>query len=216
MKTTDFAQYLSAYLTMYLPGQAGLSENTITSYRDTFKLVLLFAEEKRRLKPEKIRLEDFTAEFITDFLHWLEKERGCSIATRNQRLTALRAFAKYVRSKAPEYLLETQKISDLRAKKNPKPMVSHIPPDILQSIITKTDTTDRYGRRDMVLLCLMYDLAARVQEICDLRVRDVRLKKPFTVILSGKESKTRAAPIMESTAEILTKYIESHGQTATR
>lgn len=72
MKTTDFAQCLSSYLTMYLSGQAGLSENTIMAYRDTFKLALLFAEEMRQLKPEKITLAHFNSDFVTDFLAWLE------------------------------------------------------------------------------------------------------------------------------------------------
>ena len=89
MKTTDFAQCLASYLTMYLPGQLGLSENTIMAYRDTFKLVLLFAETAYHLRPEKITLANFNAEFTADFLRWLEQERGCSAATRNQRLAAL-------------------------------------------------------------------------------------------------------------------------------
>ena len=109
MRTTDFAHCLATYLTVYLPGQLGLSENTIMSYRDTFKLVLLFAEQHFHLRPEKITLSDFNMDFITAFLFWLEQERGCCIATRNQRLAALRAFAQYARSQYPAYLLESQK-----------------------------------------------------------------------------------------------------------
>lgn len=207
MKMTDFAQCLSSYLTMYLPGQAGLSENTIMAYRDTFKLILLFAEKQRSLKPEKLTLAIFNADFITDFLDWLEKERHSSIATRNQRLAALRAFAKYARTRYPEYLLEAQKIIDLKTKKKPKPILPYLAPNVVKDILAQVDTAERYGRRDMVLLSLMYDAGARVQEICDLSVRDVRLKKPYTVILTGKGSKTRAVPIMAGTADILLKYL---------
>jgi len=89
MKTTDFAEQLAAFLTMYLPGQRGLSPNTIFSYRDTFKSVLQYAEEKRGLRPDKMKLRDFNAEFIEAFLNWLETERGCSRSTRNQRLAAI-------------------------------------------------------------------------------------------------------------------------------
>lgn len=105
MRTTDFAQCLASYLTMYLPGQIGLSENTILSYRDTFKLVLQFSEKERGLPSAKITLADFDADFIADFLNWLEQERGCSVSTRNQRLAALRAFARYARTQSPAYLL---------------------------------------------------------------------------------------------------------------
>lgn len=211
MKTTDFAQCLASYLTMYLPGQLGLSENTIMAYRDTFKLVLIFAEVKHHLRPEKITLNDFNSDFIADFLRWLEQERGCGAATRNQRLAALRAFARYARTQHPAYLFESQRIIDLRAKKAPTPAIAYLSPDNVQSIFAQTDTSTKYGRRDMLLLSLMYDSGARVQEICDLRVRDVRLQKPPTVKLTGKGNKTRFVPIMVSTANALTVYFSDNG-----
>lgn len=211
MKTTDFAQCLASYLTMYLPGQLGLSENTIMAYRDTFKLVLLFAETECRLRPEKITLANFNIDFIAAFLQWLEQERGCGVATRNQRLAALRAFARYARTQHPAYLFESQKIMDLKAKKAPAPTIAYLSPDDVQSIFSQTDTSTKYGRRDMLLLSLMYDSGARVQEICDLRVRDVRLQKPPTVTLTGKGRKTRFVPIMASTASALTIYFSDNG-----
>jgi site-specific recombinase XerD len=206
MKTTDFALCLSSYLTMYLPGQVGLSENTIMAYRDTFKLVFLFAQDKQRLKPEQLTLEQFNADFIVSFLRWLEQERGNSIATRNQRLAALRAFAKYARTRYPEYLLEAQKIIDLKTKKKSTPSLPHLSSDFVRDIIAQIDISDKYGRRDMVLLSLMYDCGARVQEICDLCIRSIRLEKPYTIILTGKGKKNRAVPIMENTANIISKY----------
>ena len=117
MRTTDFAEYLSVYLTMYLPGEAGLSENTIMSYRDTFKLMLMYANEQCGLCAEKITLSDFNADFIAKFLSWLETARECSTSTRNIRLSALRAFAKYASLRKPEYIFEYQKVLDLRFKK---------------------------------------------------------------------------------------------------
>lgn len=214
MKTTDFAQCLASYLTMYLPGQLGLSENTIMAYRDTFKLVLLFAETERRLQPERITLAAFNADFISDFLRWLEQERRCSTATRNQRLAALRAFARYARTQHPAYLFESQKIMDLKAKKAPAPAIAYLSSGDVQSIFAQTDTSTKYGRRDMLLLSLMYDSGARVQEICDLRVRDVRLQKPPTVTLTGKGNKSRFVPIMASTANALTMYFSDNGLSA--
>lgn len=210
MRTTDFAQCLATYLSVYLPGQLGLSENTIMAYRDTFKLVLLFAEQKRRLRPERITLSDFNIEFITAFLLWLEKERGCCSATRNQRLSALRAFAQYARSQHPAYLLESQKIMDMRGKKSPAPTIAYLSPEDMACILQQPDTTTKYGRRDMILLSLMYDSGARVQEICDLQVRDVRLHKPPTVTLTGKGSKTRYVPLMSSTAHVLVEYFREN------
>jgi len=210
MKTTDFAECLASYLTMYMPGQAGFSENTIMSYRDTFKLVLSFAEIKQGIRPEKLSLKDFNIEFVEAFLLWLERERGCSVATRNQRLTAVRAFAKYVRGKKPEYLYESQKILDLRTKKKPETFLPHLTSDFIKDIIAQPDISDKYGRRDVTLLSVMYDSGARVQEICDLRVRDIRLQKPYIITLTGKGNKMRSVPIMEETADVLEKYLDEN------
>ena len=207
MKTTDFAECLTSYLTMYLPGHAGLSEDTISSYRDTFKLVIKFAEEKQNLRAERIKLSDFNIDFVEAFLLWLEQERGCSISTRNQRLTAIRAFAKYARGKKPEYLYESQKILDFRRKKKPDSLVQHLTPDCVQSIIACPDRSDRYGRRDIALLSLLYDSAARVSELCNLQVRNVRTQKPYAVTIIGKGNKTRVVPLMEETAITIKKYI---------
>ena len=210
MKSTNFAQSLRDYLTMYLPGQRGLSQNTIMAYRDTFKLALLFAEKEKRLKLEKFSFADFNAGFVSDFLEWLEEKRGCGVSTRNQRLAALRAFAKYARTRCPEFLDEAQQIMSMKAKKTSSPAMEYLSAEQLKSILAQPDTSTKDGRRDMVLLSLLYDSGARVQEICDLRVRDVRLQKPYTVTLTGKGNKVRFVPIMNTTADALATYLKEN------
>lgn len=210
MKRTDFAQCLEAYLRKYLPGQAGLSENTVMAYRDTFILLVEFLENARKQNPDKLTLADFNSGLIEEFLDWLETERHNSASTRNQRLAAVRAFAKYARSRYPEYMLELQKIAGIKSKKHPKPELGHLTPDETESILSAVAADNRYGRRDLALLTLLYDSAARVQEICDLRARDVRLQKPYIVKLTGKGQKTRCVPIMSGTADILKKYADEN------
>jgi site-specific recombinase XerD len=208
MKSPNFGECVTNYLTIYLPGEAGLSENTIAAYSSTFTLIIQYAEEKCGLIAEKMTFKDFNSEFVSNFLSWLENERGCSIATRNQRLTSIRAFAKYVRKRNPGYLGESQKIADIKTKKKPKPLLSHLSANHIQEIISQADAQDDYGRRDIVLLSLMYDSAARVQEICDLCVGDIRFEKPYVAILTRKPNgKKQAVPIMDSTVNILSKYI---------
>ena len=210
MKTTDFAEQLEAFLTIHLPGQRGLSQNTILSYRDTFKFLLQYAEQECGLRPDKMKLMDFSAEFVEGFLDWLESRRNCSRSTRNQRLAAIRSFTRYVQGKRPEYLFEAQKIKGIRSKKRPQPQLPYLAPDLVRIILAQPDTSSKYGRRDAALLSLLYDSGARVQEICDIRVRDVRVQKPYTVTLTGKGNKTRAVPIMSNTAEIIEKYLAEH------
>jgi site-specific recombinase XerD len=195
---------------MYLPGQRGLSQNTIMAYRDTFKLLLLFAEEEKRLKLEKFSFADFNAGFVSEFLDWPEEKRGCGVSTRNQRLAALRAFAKYARTHCPEFLDEAQRIMGMKAKKTSPPAMEYLSAEQLKSVLAQPDISTKDGRRDMVLLSLLYDSGARVQEICDLRVRDIRLQKPYTVTLTGKGNKVRFVPIMKATVDALATYLKEN------
>jgi site-specific recombinase XerD len=189
MKATDFAACLHSFFTVYLPGIRNVSENTVKSYRDTFKWILTFPEEQQHISAERLALSTFNSDFVEDFLAWLEKSKGNSISTRNQRLAAIHAFIQYVKLKRPEYLFQCQQILVIRSKKKPQPELTYLLPDTVQSIIKETDRTCKYGRRDAVLLSLLYDSAARVQELADLRVRDVRIAKPYTVTLTGKGNK---------------------------
>mgnify|MGYP003623225956 CR=1 FL=1 len=207
MKTTDFAESLSNFLKMHLPGQRNVSENTVKSYRDTFKLVLVYAEEKLGIPSERLSLQQFDCDFVSGFLAWLETDRKNSVSTRNQRLAAIRSFIGYIKNRKPEYLYQSQQILAMASLKSPEPMLEYLQPDDIQAILAKPKISTRYGRRDAVLLSLLYDSAARVQELADLQVGDVRLVKPYTVILTGKGNKTRAVPLMDATAELLKKYV---------
>ena len=110
MKKLDFSYYLTNYLSMFLPGQKGVKTNTILSYRDTFKLFLNFCQNCKNIKIEKLTFEHFSRKLIEDFLTWLEMEKGCSVSTRNQRLTAIRSFFRYLQVESPERMLLCQSI----------------------------------------------------------------------------------------------------------
>lgn len=92
MKKPDFAQYLSNYLIDYLPNQLGASINTIKSYRDSFKILLIYSKDELKIMPDKLILDMFTHSLVTNYLFWLEEKRGCSISTRNHRLAVIHAF----------------------------------------------------------------------------------------------------------------------------
>ena len=209
-KTNDFAFYLSLFFSKYLPGQKNLSTNTIASYRDTFKLFLVFCDKAKGLKPEEVALNSVTRQTITDFLEWIEKKRKCSIATRNQRLSAIHAFYRYVQKESPENLFEIHKILGIQLKKKPKPLVSYLTADELKILFEQPDMNLKEGRRDLVLLVLMYDTAARVQELIDLKIGDIRLSSPSVVALHGKGDRSRHVPITGKTKNHLAVYLEEH------
>lgn len=216
MKGTDFARYLTEYLSRYLPGQRNVSPHTIQSYRDTFRLFLLFCRDRKHIKTEQLSLATITERLICAFLDWIEQDRHCSITTRNQRLAGIHAFFRYLQGEAPEGLLEYQKILHIPAKKCAPPTIHYLSAEALGVLLAGPDTSTTHGRRDLALMALLYDSGARVQEIITLSVRDIRLEDPPTVTLTGKGRKTRYVPLMSRTRNIVKTYLKEqkmHGKT---
>jgi len=210
MKQTDFARALTRFLSDYLPSQRNVSTNTIKSYRDTFKQVLMYFGLELNIKPEILTFEKIKAENIRDFLLWLEKKRNVSINTRNQRLAAIHSFYRYTQSEHPEILLECQRILGIPLKKREKKTVEFISHECLKHILEQPDISKKRGRRDLTIIATLYDSGARVQELIDLKTRDVRLTKPATITLTGKGNKQRSVPIMEKTRELLENYMKEN------
>jgi integrase/recombinase XerD len=207
---TNFAYHLTQYLMQYLPGQLGASTNTLQSYRDAFTLFLRYLKTSEGLLPEKLTLEDCTKRRVEAFLAWLETDRRCGVATRNQRLAALQAFFRYLQLESPGHLLMSQQILTIRIKRAPKPVMNYLTPEGIQAIFSAIELTQASGRRDFVLLCLLYDTGARVQEMADCVVGDLRLADPATLRLTGKGSKSRIVPILSQTKHYVKPYLEEN------
>jgi len=207
MKQTDFAKSLTNFLTKYLAGQRNLSTNTIKSYRDTFKQLLLYLKDKANISPEYLTLNGLKKERIEDFLCWLEKNKKVSINTRNQRLAAIHSFFRYVQSENPEVLFECQRILGIPFKKREIKSIEFLTKESLEYIFQQPDLNTFKGRRDLTMMVTLYDSGARVQELIDLKVRNVRLTAPATLLLSGKGRKQRYVPIMEKTKGLLENYM---------
>ena len=210
MKPTNFAYHLTTYLSKYLPGQTGTSHNTICSYRDTFSLLLRFCSEKKAMAVEKITLETLQKPLIDEFMTWLETGRGCSVSTRNQRLAAIHAFFRYVQLEDPCSLFLCQQILAIPMKRSASKSIHYLTLEAIKAILKVPDTTRCMGRRDIVLLSLMYDTGARVQEIADLTVTDVRLDPPPTIKVTGKGNKSRLVPLMTPTAKLIDQYMSEN------
>ncbi len=213
MKPTDFAFYLTNFLSKYLPAIAGLSPNTIMSYRDAFSLFLDFCSENKKIKPEKLCLNDLNRKLVEEYLDWLEKTRKCIVSTRNVRLAAFHSFCRYLQTEFPDYILSAQQILSIPMKRTRKISVEYITLDAMKMLLEKPDKTTRQGRRDMVLLCLLYDSGARVQELTDLKVGDIRTASPSTIKLTGKGNKSRIVPLMKPMTELLRQYLKENSLT---
>ena len=139
MKPTDFSMHLTAFLSDYLPVQKNVSRNTIKSYRDTFKLLLLFCEKEESLPVEKITMKKLSSDLVVRFLNWLEAERKSSVSTRNLRLTAIHSFFRYAQSESPESLYHYQKVLAIPVKKKRQAVVEHLSPEGIRLLLEQPD-----------------------------------------------------------------------------
>ncbi len=211
MKTTEFALLITKFLTEYLVSIRNVSPNTILSYRDTVVLLLRFLSEKHSIRPERLSLVELSPEIIREFLEWLEIDRKSSISTRNQRLAAIHSFFRYVGSTQPEFLFTTQQILAIPFKKTSQTAVRYLDTPQIKELLAEPDETTKKGRRDQALLCLLYDSGCRVQELADVKVRDIRMTTPPQITLTGKGRKVRNIPLMTETTDIIKNYINENG-----
>ena len=209
MKKTDFTKALTSYFSTYLPETCGVSPNTCNSYRDAFKLLLLYFQEEKGVPANSIELRMLNRNLVSDFLDWLEVQRNVSVTTRNQRLAAMKAFAHYVQYRNPEYLENCTDIIAMRPKKHEKPVIPFLTEEELKALLAQPDPSTRHGLRDLTLLSLLYDSGARVQEVTDLKLKDIRLTNPAMVSLTGKGRKARQVPLMKETCKLLDAYIRN-------
>lgn len=201
-------RWLSKFFTDHLAGQRAASPRTIASYRDAMKLLLTWFRDTQRIPPQKLRLADIDQPRILRFLDWLEVERDCSPATRNQRLAVIKSFCRYTAVEQPDHLDQVTGVLAIRQKKTPAPQPDHLTGDEVKMLLAEPGTASARAVRDTVLLALAYDTAARVQELCDLDIADIRRANPMTVVIRGKGSKIRYVPVMDPTAQLVADYLD--------
>ena len=214
MSKKHLSDYLSDYLTRYLPLQKGVSPNTIKSYRDAFIVFMRYCRDELKIKPEKLTVEQLSRKNTEDYLLWLEKSQGCATSTRNHRLTVIHALMRYIAVEEPQYMVKCQEILGIDFKKQAKKEVKYLTIDELKIIFNQPDSNKKNGQRDLAMLSLLYDSGARVQELVDLKLKDIRFIKPATVTLTGKGNKTRIVPLMPNTGALIEKYISNYGITS--
>lgn len=202
----NFAYNLERFFLSYLPNRRCVSKNTITSYRDVFKIFLRFLSDEKNCQPNRIKMGDFTRENILDFMKYLVDVRKVSQRSRNQRLSALYSFVHYLQFEYPESLSQWQKILSIPICKCGKPQMQYL---TIKQIELLMRTVGKYGNhRDKAIILLLYDTGARVQELVDISFGDLSLVNPATLILHGKGNKTRVVPLLNTTVRILKSYID--------
>ena len=204
----NFSYYLSHFLKEYLVVERNVSSKTIRSYKTTFQMLITYFVEKKNLKLTDITFENVTKEMILDFLNYLEEKKN-SIRTRNQRLAAIHSFYQYCSADEIEHIENIQKILSIKTKKYEKKAQEYLTKEEVQTLLARIDTSTKIGRRNLLVLSLLYDTAARAEEIIHLKLEDIRLEEQL-VILTGKGNKQRIVPIMENTKKLIIQYLKEN------
>ena len=194
---------LRGFFAEYLSEVRGLSRHTVLGYRDSIKLLLRFLEQHLGREAATLDFPDLAPQPLLAFLAHLETGRRNCVATRNARLAAVHAFARYAAAHHPEHLALCQRILAVPFKRTRQRLVEYLEADQMRALLHAPDTATADGRRDRALLLAMYNTGARVQEILDLRPCDLQLEPPLQVRLFGKGRKQRLCPLWPETARAL-------------
>ena len=208
MIPTPFPQLLHAFFHDWLVQQRNVSHHTVLSYRDSWRLFLRFVASRRTKSVARLGLTDLTAVEVLAFLQHTEQERKASIGTRNCRLAALRSFFSFVADREPLAAAHCAEVLRIPTKQAPEPTICSLNEDEITAILAQPDQSRVQGRRDHVLLALLYNTGARIQEALNLSPRALRLESPFQVRLFGKGRKERVCPLWPETVALLKEFLK--------
>ncbi len=204
----DFFETVRRFLLDYLPNQRCLSPNTILSYKQTLNLFVSWMREEKHIPTSKVCFSCISKEIILEFLEWLENIRGCSANTRNQRLMALRSFLAYAGQLDCTQMALYLSALNIPAKKSPGKVVETLSDSALTALLQQPDPSKKKDLRNLVIMTLMYDTAARCNEILGMNISDLRLTAEHPIAyLHGKGNKTRTVPLLPKTVRHCTHYL---------
>ena len=213
-KLPEFTFLLEQFFTEYMPLASGLSPNTVRSYKHSFRLLFQYIHQVKKKEAGEILFRDLDYETVDGFLRWIETERGCSVSTRNLRLSALASFAAYAQNRNFEattvFANAVRRVPVKKKAIQPRTIFTLSEVSVLLRL---PDPEKRLGFRDQVLLNLMYASGARAQEICDLKVRDFfKEKNLYKLTITGKGNKTRRIVIASPSGILLERYLIETGR----
>lgn len=199
---TALAPILQAYFTQRL-AQRQASPHTVASYRDTFSLLLRFAQQHLGKPPSRLDVADVDAPFVGAFLDHLETDRGNCASTRNNRLAAVHSLFSYATLRCPEHAATIARVLAIPQKRTDTTMVCFLTPEEVEALLTSPDRATGPGRRDHALLLVAVQTGLRVSELTGLTCRDVTLGAGANLRCRGKGRKDRCTPLTRPTAQLV-------------
>src|SRR5579863_4034326 len=207
MSSANFAALMETFFTDRLIAQRQVSPHTVASYRDTFRLLLKFAQKELGKPPSKLALTDLNAPLIGRFLDNLEKLRGNASRSRNLRLTAIRSFFRYTALECPEHSAVIQRVLAIPPKRQSSRLVDFLTRPEIEALLAVPDQTTWLGRRDRGLLLFAIQTGLRLSELIGLRQRDICLERGAHVRCEGKGRKQRCTPLTRTTVQVLRAWV---------
>lgn len=209
IKDEQFFHTIRSFFEIYLVKNRSCSPNTVKSYKDALNLYLDFLEDTKNIPLAKVDWQCFSRQFVQEFLIWLKEVRDCGSRTQQQRLAAIRSFIQYGGILDVCTVAIQADVEKIKFRKPPQKLVHWLTKEELAAFLSQPDSSKRTGLRDMVFLTVMYDTAARCQELIDLRIQDLCLMQMAPCIyLTGKGNKTRVVPLLPKTAQHLRAYLD--------
>lgn len=206
----DFQRLLQSFFNEWLVGTRNVSQHTVSSYADAFRMVILWLHEARGTSPGDIGFEDLGAEELPGFISWLEEARGNSAKTVNCRVAAIKSFAEFVSFREPSLSAWARDVRALPQRKAKVPALDYLTGDEVAHVVATCDLSTANGARDDLILRMLYNTGARVSELAALRVRDVTASHgKWRVTLFGKGRKERTVPLWGETGEAFEAYVSA-------
>jgi integrase/recombinase XerD len=199
--------WIRRFLLEYLVAERNFSLNTQASYRDTLTLLLPFVSKHGGHVIDRMTVDDLTSSLVRQFLDYLERERGCSGATRNQRLGTIHSLARFIGTRSPVHLSWCSEVRLIPFKKTAKNLIDYLEKPEMDTLLRQPDQRTAIGTRDHALLQFLYNSGARADEAARLTVGSLQLGTSPSVRLLGKGNKLRACPLWPATASLLSRLV---------
>jgi site-specific recombinase XerD len=203
-----FPTLLQRFFTQRLMQQKRVSAHTISSYRDTFRMLLLFAQKRLRIAPEKLPFEKLDAPFIAAFLNDLEETRHVTVRTRNLRLTAIRSFFRFAAYEMPTHSAQIQRVLAMPAKRFDQKLIDFLTRPEADALLAAPNKATWTGRRDHALILMTLQTGMRLSEATNLRRRDITLDTGAHVEILGKGRKHRVVPLCKPVIDVLRAWLD--------
>jgi site-specific recombinase XerD len=212
MTSRTLGAYLLKFFKAHLLKTKGLSINTARSYRDTWKLLLTFLRGECAKRIEELQPDDVTKDRVLHFLDHLEEARHNTIRTRNQRLSAIKSFARFLGEEDPLFLHLSDQLIRISEKKRPKSATRHIDMALFEKLASTLPSTGLFANRDRAAILFLYDSGARAEEAVGASVQDLNIRTGM-IRLFGKGRKERVVKLIPRTVELLRREMEIRGTT---